>query len=107
MVCALLALRTIRASYADAVYSAAPAVVNLYTTRLVSRPLHPLLEAPCFAAFSPVVCFVNNVCLGSAVIMNKQGYLLTNNHVVSGAEQIIVALQDGCETATQLIGKDP
>jgi len=102
--------RTQPASYAEAVYSAAPAVVNLYTTRLVSRPLHPLLEDPLFRRF-----FEGSLprqqrmqaSLGSAVIMNKQGYLLTNNHVVSGAEQIIVALQDGRETIAQLIGKDP
>jgi len=110
-----LGLRPVRAthepiSYAEAVYSAAPAVVNLYTTRLVSRPLHPLLEDPLFQRF-----FAGNLprqqrmeaSLGSAVIMNKQGYLLTNNHVVSGAGQIIVALQDGRETTAQLIGKDP
>jgi len=97
-------------SYADAVASAAPAVVNLYTRRLVSGSLHPLLEAPLFRRF-----FQGSLprrqrmeaSLGSAVIMNKQGYLLTNNHVVSGAEQIIVALQDGRETTAQLIGKDP
>jgi len=97
-------------SYAEAVANAAPAVVNLYTARLVSRPLHPLLEDPLFRRF-----FEGSLprqqrmeaSLGSAVIMNKQGYLLTNNHVVSGAEQIIVALQDGRETTAQLIGKDP
>jgi len=98
-----------QASYADAVVSAAPAVANLYTTRVVSRPLYPFLEDPLFQRF-----FVGSLprqqrmeaSLGSAVIMNKQGYLLTNNHVVADAEQIIVALQDGRETTAQLIGKD-
>ena len=45
--------------------------------------------------------------LGSAVIMSAEGYLLTNNHVTAGADQIIVALRDGRETIAQLVGSDP
>jgi hypothetical protein len=45
--------------------------------------------------------------LGSAVIMSPEGYLLTNNHVISGADQIVVALKDGRETVARVIGSDP
>ncbi|MGP0171947.1 Do family serine endopeptidase AlgW [Pseudomonas sp. NCHU5208] len=97
-------------SYADAVDIASPAVANLYTTKLVSKPSHPLFEDPAFRRF-----FGDNLprqqrmesSLGSAVLMSKEGYLLTNNHVVSGADEIVVALKDGRETHARLVGSDP
>ena len=97
-------------SYADAVSRAAPAVANLYTTKVVSRSGHPLLDDPVFRRF-----FGDNLpkqqrmesSLGSAVIMSSSGYLLTNNHVTAGADQIVVALKDGRETTARVIGSDP
>ncbi|MGL4316937.1 MAG: Do family serine endopeptidase AlgW [Pseudomonas sp.] len=97
-------------SYADAVSRAAPAVVNLYTTKMVSRSASPMFDDPVFRRF-----FGDNLpkqrrmesSLGSAVIMSTEGYLLTNNHVTSGADQIVVALKDGRETVARLVGSDP
>jgi serine protease DegS len=97
-------------SYADAVTTAAPSVVNLYTTKVVNKPSHPLFEDPQFRRF-----FGDNLpkqkrmesSLGSGVIMSPEGYLLTNNHVTSGADQIVVALKDGRETLARVIGSDP
>jgi serine protease DegS len=97
-------------SYADAVSLASPAVVNLYTTKLVNKPAHPLFEDPQFRRF-----FGDNLpkqrrmesSLGSAVLMSPEGYLLTNNHVTVGADQIVVALRDGRETLARVIGSDP
>ena len=97
-------------SYADAVAIAAPAVANLYTTKVVNKAAHPLFEDPQFRRF-----FGDNLpkqrrwesSLGSAVIMSPEGYLLTNNHVTSGADQIVVALKDGRETLARVIGSDP
>jgi len=98
------------ASYADAVDLAAPAVANLYTTKMVNKSTHPLFEDPQFRRF-----FGDNLpkqkrmesSLGSAVIMSPTGYLLTNNHVTAGADQIVVALKDGRETLAKVVGSDP
>ena len=97
-------------TYADAVTRAAPAVANLYTTKVVNKNARPLFEDPQFRHF-----FGNNEpkqkrmesSLGSAVLMSPEGYLLTNNHVVAGADQIVVALKDGRETHARVIGSDP
>ena len=97
-------------SYADAVNSAAPAVANLYTTKLVNTPAQPLPNDPSSRRF-----YADDLpqqrrkesSLGSAVIMSPEGYLLTNNHVIADADQIIVALKDGRETVARLIGSDP
>ena len=97
-------------SYAEAVNTASPAVANLYTTKFANKTSHPLFEDPQFHKF-----FGDNLpkqrrmesSLGSAVIMSPEGYLLTNNHVVAGADQIVVALRDGRETLARMIGSDP
>ncbi|MBC3375169.1 Do family serine endopeptidase [Pseudomonas sp. SWRI92] len=97
-------------SYADAVTLAAPAVVNLYTTKVINKPNHPLFEDPQFRRFfgdnSPKQKRMESS-LGSGVIMSPEGYILTNNHVTSGADQIVVALKDGRETLARVIGSDP
>ncbi len=97
-------------SYANAVNRASPAVANLYTAKVVSNPLPQLYSNPEFRRF-----FGDNLpqqkrmesSLGSAVLISKEGYLLTNNHVTAGASQIIVALKDGRETVARVIGSDP
>jgi serine protease DegS len=97
-------------SYADAVTIAAPSVVNLYTTKVINKPNHPLFEDPQFRRFfgdnSPKQKRMESS-LGSGVIMSPEGYILTNNHVTTGADQIVVALKDGRETLARVIGSDP
>ncbi|WP_311955152.1 Do family serine endopeptidase [Halomonas garicola] len=99
------------ASYADAVSQAAPAVVNVYSSRIVERDQHPLMSDPFFEQF-----FDNDdttgqqrmlSSLGSGVIVSQDGYVLTNHHVIQGADQIQVALRDGRETLANVIGTDP
>ena len=45
--------------------------------------------------------------IGSGVVVTKDGYILTNNHVVDGADEVKVALQDGREFSAKVIGRDP
>lgn len=98
-------------SYADAVAAAQPAVVNIFTlTRVVERA-HPLMDDPIFKQFFGDRFGVPRermeTSLGSGVIVNPQGYVLTNNHVIKGADEIQVALSDGRITKAKLIGTDP
>ncbi|PSJ21501.1 transcriptional regulator [Halomonas sp. ND22Bw] len=98
------------ASYASAVAQAAPAVVNVYSSRVVERDSHPLMSDPFFRQF-----FGDDAprrqrmlsSLGSGVIVSADGYVLTNHHVIRGADQIQVALRDGRETLAEVIGTDP
>ncbi|MDM1756189.1 MULTISPECIES: trypsin-like peptidase domain-containing protein [Acinetobacter] len=98
-------------SYNAAVKVAAPAVVNIFTTQKVKQN-HPLLNDPAFREF-----FGNQIpeqnqgqnenSLGSGVIVRPDGYILTNNHVIEQADQIVVALQDGRRAEAKVIGTDP
>lgn len=97
-------------SYAEAVERAAPAVVNIYSSRIVESEQHPLMSDPFFRQFSDKDMPSRQrmlSSLGSGVIVSDEGYVLTNHHVISGADQIQVALRDGRETLAQVIGTDP
>ena len=97
-------------SYADAVDHAAPAVVNIYTRKVVKRKTHPLFDDPFFQRFfqtNPVPNERIQSSLGSGVIMSPDGYILTNNHVINGADQIVVALHDGRDINATIVGTDP
>ncbi|MEH6624873.1 MAG: trypsin-like peptidase domain-containing protein [Motiliproteus sp.] len=97
-------------SYADAVNQAAPAVVNIYTATKVSDDDNPLIEDPLqqkyFNSEGPKPERYKTS-LGSGVILSKQGYVLTNHHVIASADSILVALKDGRETQAEVIGTDP
>ncbi|HET8791265.1 MAG TPA: Do family serine endopeptidase, partial [Modicisalibacter sp.] len=97
-------------SYADAVDRAAPAVINVYSSREVEREQHPLMSDPFFRQFfgdeTPQHQRMLSS-LGSGVIVSAEGYVLTNHHVIRGADQIQVALRDGREALAEIVGTDP
>ncbi|WP_422101737.1 Do family serine endopeptidase [Vreelandella sp.] len=99
------------ASYSNAVNQAAPAVVNIYSSRIVERDQHPLMSDPFFQQFFSGDDATTHQrmlsSLGSGVIVSSDGYVLTNHHVINGADQIQVALRDGRETLAEVIGTDP
>lgn len=77
-------------SYNSGVRHAAPAVVNVYNRNMGNSSQNELAIRT----------------LGSGVIMNDNGYILTNKHVINNADQIIVALQDGRVFEALLVGSD-
>jgi len=99
------------ASFADAVARAAPGVVSISANRIVAGrrvlvPSDPLLRrfvAPIDAG--PVQRGVRS--LGSGVIVRVDGYVLTNNHVIEGAEDIEATLSDGRVAKATRVGADP
>ncbi|MGD9000913.1 MAG: Do family serine endopeptidase [Granulosicoccaceae bacterium] len=98
-------------SYADAVQRAAPSVVNIYTAKLVTERRNPLFDDPFFQRFfgeqlgEPRQRLETS--LGSGVILSADGYIVTNNHVIRGADEIRVALANGDTPRAEIIGTDP
>ena len=97
-------------SYSDAVRRATPTVVNIFTSKEIRSPRHPLLNDPLFRRF-----FGDQLpdeaqrasSLGSGVIVSGSGYILTNHHVVEAADEIEVGLADGKKLLAKVIGNDP
>ena len=97
-------------SYADGVEHAAPAVVNIFTTKVIQQRPNPLMEDPLFRRFFGDVTVPRQRLqnsLGSGVIVSPTGYILTNNHVTAGADEVLIALNDGRTAQATLVGNDP
>jgi len=89
-----------------------PAVVNISAEKVVESKYHdffPFENDPFFRRFFPqpqTPRKYRDYSLGSGFIIDKNGYILTNNHVVSGADNITVKLSDGSEYKAKLMGTD-
>lgn len=96
-------------SYADAARRAAPSVVNIYTSKTVTTNISPLLEDPFFRQFfnsSNTNQTRQQRDLGSGVIVSTDGYILTNAHVINGADEILIMLYDGRQASAKVVGTD-
>ena len=98
-------------SYADAVALAAPAVVNIHTTKRVAAPRIVLPPDPVLRKFFEQMPGYKqqqqSTSLGSGVIVSATGHVLTNFHVINGADEIVVALHDGRQASAKVVGVDP
>jgi serine protease DegQ len=93
-------------SYATAARRATPAVVSVTASKAPQR--NPRAEDPWFRFFfGDRARLAPQVGLGSGVIASPDGYLLTNNHVIEGADDIEVLLSDGRKATAKLVGTDP
>ena len=101
-------------SFHEAVKKSSPAVVNIFTSKVVKKvakgkSINPHQGDPWFRFFfgDQAPQEEPSSSLGSGVIVSQEGLLLTNHHVIDGADEIEVALTDGRKLKANLIGSDP
>jgi serine protease DegS len=94
-------------SFADAVARAAPAVVNIYTARVVTERTQTAPLNELFGDFWPSYRQRVERSLGSGVIVDAMGTIVTNQHVIAGADSIRVQLSDGRIAEAKIVGQDP
>ncbi len=99
------------ASYSPAVERAAPAVVNIYANKLVTERPVRLIPNPYLQRFSGISIGPPRQrleqSLGSGVIVTAEGHLLTNHHLIAGADDIQAVLPDGRTVRAEIVGTDP
>ncbi len=94
-------------SFADAVARAAPAVVNIYTARVVTEKSQAQPLDQLFGDYWPSYRRRIERSLGSGVIIDAKGTIVTNQHVIAGADSIRVQLADGRIADAAVVGQDP
>ena len=106
--------KTIPNSFADLAEKLMPSVVNIASTQTVKTTSNPFpFEFPPGSPFEDMFKEFNRpterkaTALGSGFIIDKKGIVVTNNHVIEGAEDIIVSVNGSTEYKAKVIGKDP
>lgn len=94
-------------SYADAVARAAPAVANIYSERVVKERLPPATLGELFGGVMPRYRQRIEQTLGSGVVVDDAGHIVTNHHVIDNAERVSVQLADGRQAEARVVGRDP
>lgn len=106
-------------SFAPIIKKAAPSVVNIFASRTLQkrdmrdmRRMHPFFNDPAFREFfgdegEAPSRNQKEQALGSGVIVSEDGYIMTSNHVIEGADEIKVELNGGKEYTAKVIGTDP
>ena len=95
-------------SFADAVNRSARSVVSIHTRTLVTEPLQLESSDPLLSAlYGDRLVTRPRRGLGSGVILSEDGLILTALHVISGVDDVMVALWDGQTAPAQLVGADP
>ena len=90
-------------SYADAVDRTAPSVVSIYTRTVELQQVSPRLQKLLGSSYVSR----SRQDMGSGVLVSEDGYILTNNHVISQVQNISVGLWDGRFATAQVVGNDP
>jgi serine protease DegS len=98
-------------SYADAVAIAAPSVVNIFAAKITTelqtlRFKDPVLQHLFGRMLPEQLRERRDTSLGSGVIVTQDGYLLTNHHVIEGADEIKVVLANGQSVSVSIVGSD-
>ncbi|WP_193335656.1 Do family serine endopeptidase [Devosia beringensis] len=100
----------IKLSFAPVVKAVSPSVVNVYATRIEQRAVSPFANDPFFSRFFGQQQFQSrpreSQSLGSGVIVEAGGVILTNRHVIEGATDVRIALSDGREFAVDVMIED-
>jgi Do/DeqQ family serine protease len=94
-------------SFADSVARAAPAVVNIYTARVITEQRQAAPLDQLFGDYWPSYRQRVERSLGSGVIVDPKGTIVTNQHVIAGADSIRVQLGDGRISDAAVVGQDP
>jgi len=96
----------VQTSFAPIVKRVAPAVVNVYATRMIRQSVSPLFADPFFQLFGGATRQRRQSSLGSGVIINQTGLIVTNFHVIAQADEVKVALSDKHEYPADIILRD-
>jgi Do/DeqQ family serine protease len=100
----------IKLSFAPVVATASPSVVNVYATRIEQQVVSPFANDPFFSRFFGEGQLQRrpreSQSLGSGVIVDETGVILTNRHVIEGADEIRIAVSDGREFPVEIVIED-